>query len=67
MKGRPTDAGKPRTIPRTFRLTEGENVNLEQQAADRGFSSVSDYLRYLVHEDEPKAIGKRANKRPWDE
>ena len=67
MNGRPPAAGKARLVPRTFRLTQGENVNLEQQAADRGFGNVSDYLRYLVQQDERKAATKRESKRPWDE
>jgi Arc/MetJ-type ribon-helix-helix transcriptional regulator len=56
-------------VPRTFRLTEGENTNLEQQAVDRGFGSASEYLRWLVRNDETGAAEKRAQRkprRPWD-
>ncbi len=68
MSGRPPAVGKARLIPRTFRLTESENVNLEQQAADRGFGSASEYLRWLVRNDETAAVEKKARKprRPWD-
>lgn len=69
MSGRPPASGKARLVPRTFRLTEGENTNLEQQAVDRGFGSASEYLRWLVRNDETNAAEKRAQRkprRPWD-
>lgn len=70
MNGRPSEVGHARLIPRTFRLTQAENVNLEQQSADRGFGNPSAYLRWLVQEDasaSAQARVDRKRRRPWDD
>lgn len=61
---------KARLIPRTFRLTDAENLALEQQSADRGFGNTSAYLRWLIAQDAGAAVEARAGRkkrRPWDD
>ena len=70
MNGRPPAAGSARDIPRTFRVTQRENLSLEQQAADRGFKEVSAYLRWLVKQDASAALdahNKRGKGSVWDD
>lgn len=70
MNGRPPAAGSSRDIPRTFRVTQRENLAMEQQAADRGFTDVSAYLRWLVKQDTDAATAahtKRKSKRFFDD
>lgn len=62
---RPAEAGDARQVARTFRLTQGENASMEQQAADRGFASPSAYIRFLIREDAGKEPKRKEGKRAF--
>ena len=50
-------AKNPRKQVVNFRLTDSEKVSMEQVAKERGFESISDYLRHL-HTEEGRFFGE---------
>lgn len=61
----PTGTGR-RDHPLAIRFSDREIAQVEQQRADRGFKSISDYIRWLIRSDMVAATAARDYKRkPW--